>query len=392
MEKCLFCDSPPNSDEHVFLSALGGRLLTRHATCQKCNGHFSRPEGGKIDDLLAEQFLHVRCGLAIWSGRNDPPPSIFRVGKLPDGTEFDLAPGFVPLPRASQIPKNLKDGSNIYMSARTVGEARKIIDILEMRGFQTHVKKLEQLRSKAPWLHFDIRLGGADGFRSAGKTAVIGACVLYGNEAARKIVSDSVLQAIYCGSPDIASLAGWDYTNVWPAFSTMTPHPKTPDARPSGFEHTLIIGDVGDSCVAYVEYFGGFRFSIRLGECSRMPAKGLAVNPRSPRSARFLLTPQMPNCYCKRLPDSLKVEFVCASKGLHTALNRVLEKWHMDSHSQHYQELSSELQDRLAIAGDNETDREVILGKWAEEVASIEFGTLWREELDVTDLDEGPAL
>ena len=91
----------------MFLSALGGRLITGRAICPGCNNAFARDETGKIDDALAEGFIPICNGLKIWSGRNGPPPVIKKAGRLEDGTEFDLAAGYTPFMQPGRLPKHL---------------------------------------------------------------------------------------------------------------------------------------------------------------------------------------------------------------------------------------------------------------------------------------------
>ena len=334
MEKCLFCENEPNSKEHVFLSALGGRLVSCHATCRECNGYFATSEGGKIDDEFAEQFIEIRCGLAIWSGRNKPPPTIQRAVTLPDGREFDLAPGLILALRAPSIPKNLETGVEQRFQAKDVTDVRRIIQIVNNRGLNIKSMNAKRVQEKAPEVCIKINLGGSAGFRSAAKAAVTGACVFYGNEQARTKIDSSVLQAIYKNDPDISTLAGWDYTNEWP-IQTST-HSNIPDAQPSGFEHSLVIGDVADDWVAYVKFFGGFCFSVRLGSRSGLPTKGLAVNPRAIKSEKFVLAVRMPEYYKCRNQDSTRTEFEDVSNGVQSALGNIMERWRTEEQQKHY--------------------------------------------------------
>jgi hypothetical protein len=391
MEKCLFCNQPPSSEEHVFLSALGGRLATRHATCQTCNGDFASASSGKIDDQLAEQFLAVRCGLAIWSGRNAPPPTIPKAGVLPGGGEFDLAPGFVPIVRAPRIPVEVMKGSQIGMVARNEEDVRWIQEIFTARGLTADIVNANRVRQKAPQIQLCLSFGGEAGIRSAAKTAVVGACVLYGNLTINRIIDPILPSLIKNGRSDIFDFAGWDYSNDWPRIGGIQPHSRNPDATPSGFEHTLIICDVGDHLVAYVEFFGGFRFSVRLGGRSGLLPKALAINPRALRSERFLPKFEMPQTYRRRHRGVLRDEFEPSVKALGTAMTNIMKRWNEDSHSQYYQELSEDLQSRLQSVGDNEALRDAIVRKWAEEIAKIELGGSWSEALELTELDDGTA-
>ena len=392
MEKCLFCENEPNSNEHVFLAALGGRLVSRHATCRECNGYFASSEGGKIDDGFAEQFIAIRCGLAIWSGRNKPPPTIQRAGAFQDGVEFDFAPGFIPALRAPSIPKNLETGVEQQFWARDITEARKVIQISNKRGFNLEIKNVKRVQRKAPETYIEVNLGGSAGLRSAAKAAVTGACVFYGNEQARTKIDSSVLQAIYKNDPDISTLAGWDFTNEWPTPTSISAHPKTPDAQLSGFEHSLVIGDVADDWVAYVKFFGGFCFSVHLGSRSGLPAKGLAVNPRAMKSERFDLAVSMPEYYKCRNQDSTRTEFGDVSNRFQSALENIMERWRAEDQQKHYEQQADDLNKQLMSVGDDDTKRNAVIRRWAEKIITLEFGESWYETLDVADLDDSGSV
>ncbi len=284
----------------------------------------------------------------------------------------------------------MKPGSEFSAAARDLEDVKRITEILRKRGLNPKIGKAERVTSKAPGLNFNLSFGSREGFRSAGKSAVTGACVLYGNEMARSMLNPEVNQAIHDGDPDISRFVGWNYVDEWPRPATATPHSKTPYAQRSGFEHSLISGDVGDTWVAYVEFFGGIRFSVNLGRRSGLPPKGLALNPRALKPERFEIIPEMPQSYHKRHPESLREEQGSSLKGLGASMCNILSQWQKDSHRQYYEELTAELVAQLASVGDDATVRQTVLDRWTEKVASVEFGGSWREDLSVTDLDNGP--
>ena len=392
MEKCLFCENEPNSNEHVFLAALGGRLVSGHATCRECNGYFASSEGGKIDDEFAEQFIAIRCGLAIWSGRNKPPPTIQRAGAFQDGVEFDFAPGFIPVPRASSIPQKLETGVEQQFLARDITEARKFIQILKKRGLNVKIRNAKRVQRKAPEVCIEVNPGGSVGLRSAAKAAVTGACVFYGNEKARTKIDSSVLQAIYKNDPDISTLAGWDYTNEWPIPTSISAHSTTPDAQPSGFEHSLVIGDVADDWVAYVKFFGDFCFSVRLGSRSGLPTRGLAANPRAIKSEKFVLAVRMPEYYKCRNQDSTRTEFDDVSNRFQSALENIMERWQTEAQQKHYEQQADDLNEQLMSVGNDDTSRNAVIRRWAEKIMTLEFGESWYETLEIADLDDGGSV
>jgi len=95
--KCVFCTMPTDNEslEHILQSALGCRCARRDLICGACNNAFSED-----DEALATQFAMIRNALLVWSGRNDPPPTLRNAGEH-NGVPYDLAPGFVPVFRRS---------------------------------------------------------------------------------------------------------------------------------------------------------------------------------------------------------------------------------------------------------------------------------------------------
>ena len=296
MDICLFCKNElgPGSEEHVFLSALGARLVTYRATCHSCNNSFATEETGKIDDALAKSFEEIRNVLKIWSRRNAPPPTLPRAGNLESGAEFDLAPGYIPIVRPGRLPKNLGTSSEHHFNASNEADAKRMLGILSKRGMSTTVKNATHVEQKVPLVARSLSFDGPKVWRSVAKTAAVGFVVMFGNEKARQFVSDDLRAAIRRGTPDIAEFAGWDFANEWPTFAVVKPHPKTPEAKLSGFEHSAVIADVGEYSVAYVILFGQWRFSVRLGPATKLPTRGLALNPRSTKPARFILSAHAP--------------------------------------------------------------------------------------------------
>jgi len=385
--KCLFCDADlsPGSEEHVFLSALGGRLVTSKATCGVCNNDFANDITGKLDDAFAENFVHVRNALRIWSGRNKPPPTINRDGKLSGGIEYDLAPGMVPVVRKAQLPDTslLLEGTSHRVVARDIEDSKRVLKILSKRDINVKVSGALRVQEKAPQTEFNISIHGPTTFRAAAKAAVLSVCVLYGNEQTHEEIDSDLFSAIKNGHPDICLYAGWEYTNCWPIIKDVAPHKRTPSAHLSGFEHSVMITDVNDGWIAYVEFFGGFRFSIRLGASSGLPNRGLSVNPRSSKPERFVILAEPPAKYCSKNQESYKTEFDFVSNGYNNAFDRVLNQWQQESRKDYFQKLSQELLTQIATAHSEET-RISIIRDWAGKVAALEMGNSWAEDMDLS--------
>jgi len=391
MEKCVFCDTnlSPGSEEHVFLSALGGRVTTRRATCSGCNNAFSSNATGKVDDALAEGFIEIRNGLKIWSGRDAGPPLLTKAGTLQNGVEFDLAPGYVPVVRAGRIPTQLAVGSQHQLAARDEADVERILNILAKRGHTLQEGTATHVQQKAPTVHRSVSFDGKKVWRCVAKTAVTGFVVLYGNEHALRFVSTQLRKAIRYGTPAIDNFAGWDFTNEWPSIDLVA-HPKTPDAQTSGFEHLLFICDVEENSVAYVSVFGNWRFSVLLGEKTGLPPKGLAINPRTTKLARFIVNALPPSAYIPKVLGSFSIEHGQVLAGIQSEFNRALQQWSVEAHDSYAEQLTDELQMAVQEAGEDETMRAAAIAKFARKLALLEHGGTWETDLNtVFDEDSG---
>jgi hypothetical protein len=395
MDTCLFCTSllTPGSEEHVFLAALGGRLATRRATCVKHNNHFASKKGGQVDDALAEAFALIRCALLIWTGRNQPPPTLRRAGRIPDGPEYDLGPGLVPLSRPAAVPdfSSVAPDGVVTVSASNLEDARRIFEIAEKRGLKPILRGSQAVTRRVPETTLNLSFEGPRIWRAVAKTAVTGSCVLFGNAATRATVNPTLLSAIRDGVPEISTFGGWDYTNPWPVITKMLPHKNTPTAQASGFEHSLVLADVGDDWVAYVEFFGAFRFSVRVGARSGHAPKGLAVNPRSRSASRFVLEVIAPLTYTHRTDTSFKDEHSTMSGAMEASVSKVLTTWNTEATHAHIENLAEELVRDMQAAGDDEEGRATVTARWAQKIAHLEVSGTWTEELDRTMIDDDAA-
>ena len=217
--------------------------------------------------------------------------------------------------------------------------------------------------------------------RSIAKTAVVSFVVLYGNEQARRFVSPELRRAARHGTPTIANFAGWDFTNEWPAFVSLEPHSKTPQAQLSGFEHSVVIADVGENSVAYVTLFGGFRFSVILGTRTHLPVRGLAINPRAPRPARFIVNARAPETYTPRYDGYLASEQARVQGGIQQAFGCAMQKWQEEAHASYAEELENDLLARIKQAGEGEAARTLAINEFAIKLAEVELGSGWSTDL-----------
>ncbi|WP_334066253.1 hypothetical protein [Burkholderia cepacia] len=391
MDKCVFCDSDlrPGSEEHVFLSALGGRIVTYRALCGQCNNAFANAQTGKVDDALAKGFEEIRNGLKVWSGRNGPPPTLINAGTTAEGIEFDLAPGFVPIVRAGRLPDKLSVGPEHTLVARDEADAKRMLDILAKRGISAKVANATHVQQKVGQVHRRPFFDGTKVWRSIAKTAVVSFVVLYGNEQARRFVSPELRRAVRHGTPTIANFAGWDFANEWPVFVSLEPHPKTPQAQPSGFEHSVVVADVGENSVAYVTLFGGFRFSVVLGTRTHLPVRGVAINPRAPRPARFIVNARAPERYAPRYDGSFASEQAQVQGGIEQAFGYAMRRWQEEAHASYAEELANDLLARIEKAGEGESARTLAINEFAMKLAEVELGSSWSTDLGNLFIEDG---
>lgn len=387
MGRCIFCDQDlaPGSKEHVFLSALGGRVATRQATCVDCNNRFAAKAGDNVDDALAESFIVPRSALMIWTGRDRPPPTIRQAGILPSGHGYDLAPGFVPMPCRTDIPK-ISTGP-VQITAKDVADGKRIMTILRAKGYQASVTNAERVIQKAPPTNLSISFDGPVIFRSIAKAALAGACLMHGNSVVLQASDKRLREAVFSGKPLITEFAGWDYVNPWPGVVSLSVHRRSSDPTISGFEHSLITCDVDSSWVGYLTLFGDFRFSVWLGPAIGLPSRGLAVNPRSRSLSRFEYVAAAPTRYARRNVISLKTEQSTTMSEVGSSFNRVLDRWSNESRSEWFGTLTEELVSALGSTND-ENEREGILRNWCEKVAVLEGGDAWKQALDETLVDD----
>src|ERR1700691_1207028 len=173
--KCVFCDCEllKPSEEHVFLSAIGGRVVSNKLTCGKCNNAFSTTEVGKIDETFADSLIIFRNALRIWSGRKGPPPIIHNAGTMDEGIKYDLLPGLIPATISnisSQMNAVAAGNGLVNLVAKNEEDARRLLEVLKLRGTKFRMEGAIHVTKKVPLTKLSTTLGGSEGLRSAAKT------------------------------------------------------------------------------------------------------------------------------------------------------------------------------------------------------------------------------
>ncbi|WP_338570619.1 HNH endonuclease [Erwinia billingiae] len=383
-EKCIFCNSllTKGSVEHVFPSALGGRITTKHATCQACNNAFSEVNNGAVEVALADNFRYIRNALNIWSGRGKPPPTLKDAGEFDDGVKFDLAPNLTPIVSKSRMPpKEETDNQSVLdFVAQDRDDARRILEILRKRGLKLESVNAKYITTKPPKIKASFMFDGNKIYRAISKIAVVSYVVLYGNSRTLSDVYPNLRKSILSGIPDIKNYCGWDYTNEYPVILGTSPHENSPDAVQSGFEHRIFITNVNQHLVAYINLFGHFNFSVLLGNVSNIYPKCLTLNPIAGKSSRFHINFTPPKSYIPKNINTMKNESKAIWNGGTIAMNAVLERCHQFTTEEYSKKLSQELMISIQTAN-SESDIDEIIRTFSEKLAHLETGLDWEEEI-----------
>jgi len=160
---CAFCDFPlteaNRSKEHLIPNALGGLKKVSNFICRRCNNDF----GGKWDSALAGQLNQLAVLFGIVRARGPVPAEIV---ETVNGDRFRLnADGFMTPADPSFIKEPVEGGLSIRMVARSMDEARSMIDGLKRRYPQLDVDVVMQgLRWESHYvsdsLKMSLDLGG----------------------------------------------------------------------------------------------------------------------------------------------------------------------------------------------------------------------------------------
>ena len=305
---------------------------------------------------------------------------------MPDGVEYDLAPGLIPIIRSGGVPQIQSGQTSATFTAKDENDANRILGILRAKGIVPKVTGARRVETKVPTGELEFSIPGEAAWRSLGKTAIVAACVLFGNETVRLHVDKTVRQSVFSGNPPIDQFAGWDFVNPWPQKYKFRPHKGCifSAATLSGFEHSVFICDVAGNWVAYVSIFEHMRFSIWLGTATGLPSKGIGGNPRSGGKSRLTVTANPPKSYLRRTPNSYKDEKGDNFDGMGRAMTAIGKCWEAESRASYFKEYKEGLENDLAVAPDDTSQERAIL-KWAQKLAALEGGKRWEEELDPTD-------
>lgn len=270
MERCTFCEAPlDGSDEHILLSAIGGRKRSRRVICCGHNNKF----GSSIDRELADQLAFYANLLAIRTGRDGAAPTLRGLLTM-DGTRVDLEPGGRPVKKATieDVPIG-ENRRQIRIAANSEEQLRRLAETyLKKYGLGHDAVKdgtIEQTLTplSAP---IDIRgsIGGEGPLRAVAKMGLL----LLASEAGTAAVrcpDVSGIRAFIESGGDSTAFVRQDYASAFPRASALT-------ALPGHSHRICALASPGSGvAVAHIELFGTFCFTVLLSEAWTGPEVAL---------------------------------------------------------------------------------------------------------------------
>lgn len=259
-----------SSGEHLFQSAIGGRLEVPGVLCKPCNDRF----GQTIDGDLATALEWFRMMLAI-EGDRGQTASIRTVDG--DGRHHFLRPGLLP-ESAETRPTVVKvDDNTLTFTTHSEKQARQIVEAYQRKRpdetlivQEVKVQKIFPTKTNVP-----VNFRGEDFFRPAVKTVLV------------------LLAHMGLESHD-ALVNAWRYVNGERAedcdlrvFWSSEAAPWSDDVL-GVVSHRVSVRSDSESglLTADVRYFGDFAFCIRIGvRLGTSFAVGYGVDPLTGRTA-----------------------------------------------------------------------------------------------------------
>lgn len=261
MLDCIYCSTGhfqpgEGSKEHAILSSLGGRKLSRNICCEPCNNRL----GKDIDDGLSTELSIVSTLLNIKTGRNKSAPIQHDVVKL-DGESYNLLPTGEMLKGKIKKPLqwNTDAGKTRFqVEANTKEKALKIVEgKLKSVGKSLHDVEVATVT--------DVYTYGAliehtfffneDNLRSIAKMALTMTATKVSPSRLRSSDFNDVVDYINGSEVNAEDIVFADTNSHFPE-----------KYKVSNINHRLFLYSSKKEklCLALVELFGGFRFSVLL--------------------------------------------------------------------------------------------------------------------------------
>lgn len=167
--KCYVCDEEITKDneteEHILLNAIGGKLKSKQLICKGCNSGF----GSKIDDALARQLNPIANLLDIKRDRGKPQNVKGTYNNkdilIEPGGKLKLARGYLE-----------KNENKFHIEASSERQAKEVLRGLKRNHPEINIDELiknaERTKSYLPSVKINMDFGGEEASRALCKMAV----------------------------------------------------------------------------------------------------------------------------------------------------------------------------------------------------------------------------
>jgi hypothetical protein len=259
MLNCIYCNKPKftlgkGSKEHAILSSLGGRKLSQNICCVDCNNRL----GKSIDDGLSNNLSPISTLLNIKTGRNKKAPTQINAVKLGDES-YNLLPTGEMLRNGVQKEFNKsEDVTSFRIIANNKEQALKVLEgQLKAKGKSLNDVKdgiITEVSQYGAQISHTFSLTEND-LRSIAKMALTMLATKISPERLRDKAFVNVVNYINGNDKYADDIVFSDTNTEFPS-----------EHKLSDINHRIFIyaSQEENLCIALVELYGGFKFSVLL--------------------------------------------------------------------------------------------------------------------------------
>lgn len=241
------------TEEHIILNALGGRITARDLIDVATNGEF----GSTIDVALANTIHLARTLTNALSGDGNPPP-VYREVPGEDGVLYDIRPdGKVEISTPRLDVKRTEDGLQIDGTVRNKPELQRLL-ARPFRAAGIDISRVAEIakytETPMPQMTFNMQFT-PDGYRAIAKMA----CNLFARTCRESFLHDdfdSIRNFVAKGSGDY-----WDFV----AANTEPVDICDQGRRLGILDHHILITSKNGEVSGLVTLFEHLQFIVRIG-------------------------------------------------------------------------------------------------------------------------------
>ena len=300
MLNCIYCNKSKfslgkGSKEHAILSSLGGRKLSQNVCCEDCNNRL----GKSIDDELSNKLSPISTLLNIKTGRNKSAPAQINAVKL-NNESYNLLPTGEMLRNGVQKEFTKVEGvTSFRIIANNKEQAMKVLE----GQLKSQNKSLKDVKDRTitevsqygAQISFTISFIEND-LRSITKMALTMLATKVSPHRLRDKAFFNVVNYINGNNNDDIALS--DTNSEFPS-----------EHKLSDINHRIFIyaSKEENICIALVELYGCFRFSVLLSKewCGPDIACCYAIDP---------ITTEKLDC---DIPERTNLNFILLNRGCH---------------------------------------------------------------------------